>query len=253
MTMATFDELVDDAASAPIDGWDFAWLDGRATEDRPSWRYFDIVTDHASRADRMLDVETGTGNLLADLAVLPRTTVGTDAHPPSIAMAAPRLRTRGASLVQTGPADLRLPFRSGSFDLVVSRHPIDTDWSEIARVLEPGGRYLSQQVGPQSLRDLSERLMGPLPPSTERDPERARRAAEDAGLVVEQLEVERPRTVFHDIGAVVYFLRLVVWIVPGFTVERYRPQLRRLHDHITAHGAYETTASRYLIRARKPT
>jgi hypothetical protein len=94
--------------------------------------------------------------------------------------------------------------------------------------------------------------MGPRPRSSDRDPGRARRAAEDAGLVVERLEVERPRTVFHDIGAVVYFLRLVVWIVPGFTVERYRAQLHRLHDRITDHGAFETTASRYLIAARKP-
>jgi hypothetical protein len=35
----TFEDLVAEAASAPIDGWDFSWLDGRATEQRPSWGY----------------------------------------------------------------------------------------------------------------------------------------------------------------------------------------------------------------------
>jgi hypothetical protein len=28
----SFDELVDEAAAVPVQGWDFSWLDGRATE-----------------------------------------------------------------------------------------------------------------------------------------------------------------------------------------------------------------------------
>ena len=40
-----------------------------------------------------------------------------------------------------------LPFPVESFDLVVSRHPVEVRWAEIARVLRPGGRYLSQQIG----------------------------------------------------------------------------------------------------------
>lgn len=248
----TFDDLVDEAASAPVDGWDFTWLDGRAIEERPSWHYFELVAAQARHAARLLDVETGTGNLLADLPVLPPLALGTDAHLPSIERAAPRLRARGAHLVRTAPGDQRLPVRPGSFDLVVSRHPIATDWSEVARVLAPGGVCVTQQIGPDSLRELSEAILGPLPPSSSRRPDDARRAVEDAGLVVERLEAERPRTVFHDVGAVVYVLRLVVWIVPGFSVDRHRDPLRRLHDHITEHGAFETTASRFLLIARKP-
>lgn len=251
-TVATFDELIEEGASAPIDGWDFTWLRGRAVEERPSWRYFDLVTELARRAERLLDVETGAGDLLADLPVLPPTAVATEAHPPSIARAAPRLRSRGAALVQTAPGDHRLPFAHGSFDLVVSRHPIDTDWRDTARVLAPGGRYISQQVGAHTVRELAEAISGPVPEASTRSPERGRRGAEGAGLVVERLEQERPRTVFYDVGAVVYFLRLVVWIVPDFTVERYRSQLRRLHEHITEHGSFETSASRYLLIARKP-
>lgn len=250
--MASFDELLEEAVAAPVDGWDFTWLDGRAVEERPSWRYFDIVADHARQAERLLDVETGAGDLLADLPVLPPTAVATEAHPPSIARAVPRLRARGASLVQTSPGDHRLPFASSSFDLVVSRHPIATDWLETERVLQPGGRFISQQVGAHTVRELAEAMMGPLPNTSTRGAELGRRGAEGAGLVVERLEQERPRTAFYDIGAVVYFLRLVVWIVPDFTLERYRPQLRRLHEHIVEHGAFETAASRYLLVARKP-
>lgn len=49
-----------------------------------------------------------------------------------------------------------------------------------------------------------------------------------AGLVMETLAVERLRTAFFDVGAVVYFLRLVPWIVPGFSVVKYRKPLFEL-------------------------
>jgi SAM-dependent methyltransferase len=248
---ASFSELIDEAAAVPITAWDFSWLDGRAIEDRPSWRYFDRVAEHMPAARRMLDVETGVGNLIADLPTLAPVTVATEAYPPSIERAWPRLRRRGAHLLQTVPGDPTLPVRDEAFDLVTSRHPIDTSWSEIARVLEPGGQFVSQQVGPRSVIELTERLMGPQPPSSRRDPALARRSAEAAGFVVERLEVERPRTVFFDIGAVVYFLRLVVWIVPDFDVDRYREELRSVHEHIEREGSFETTASRFLIEARK--
>jgi hypothetical protein len=94
--------------------------------------------------------------------------------------------------------------------------------------------------------------MGPLPEVSNRDPDIERRAAENAGLVVHTMEVERPLTEFFDIGAVVYFLRLVPWIVPDFSVDKYREALRALHGGIQRDGAFATTASRMLIDARKP-
>jgi hypothetical protein len=63
---------------------------------------------------------------------------------------------------------------------------------------------------------------------------------------------ESLRMVFHDIGAVIYFLRKVIWIVPGFTVDRYRIELRTLHDRIQADGPFVAHATRFLIEARKP-
>jgi hypothetical protein len=138
------------------------------------------------------------------------------------------------------------------FELVISRHPIEPWWVEIARVLKPGGRYFAQHVGPHSLRSLSEFFMGPLPIASKRHPDVEQRAAQEAGLVVRTMEIERPRTVFFDVGAVVYFLRVVPWIVPGFTVARYRDTLRDLHGVIQRDGGFETTASRTLVNARKP-
>src|SRR5580704_9812515 len=100
-----------------------------------------------------------------------------------------------------------LPFVGALFDLVTSRHPITTWWTEIGRVLRPGGSYLSQQVGKDSLKELSELIMGPHLQGSTRDPRVAEQQAADAGLVVTDLREERLQTVFYDIGAVVYFLR----------------------------------------------
>ena len=77
-----------------------------------------------------------------------------------------------------------LPFAAGSFDLVVSRHPVVTLWDEIARVLRPGGTYLSQQIGPGTNRELTEFFLGPMPVNEQRRPERAADAARAAGLDV---------------------------------------------------------------------
>ena len=50
----------------------------------------------------------------------------------------------------------------------------------------------------------------------------------------------------------VYFLRLVVWIVPGFSVAKFRERLRALHEQIQREGAFVGFASRFLIEASKP-
>jgi len=146
-----------------------------------------------------------------------------------------------------------LPFADGAFDLVVSRHPVRAWWPEIARVLEPGGSYLAQHVGPASVFELVEFFLGPQPEARQhRRPEGERAEAQAAGLEVVDLRSERLRMEFFDIGAVVYFLRKVVWMVPDFSVERYHQRLRELHDLIEADGPFVAHSARFLIEARKP-
>jgi SAM-dependent methyltransferase len=248
----SFDARVDEAERAPIDGWDFSWLDGRATEERPSWGYSQRVAERAARAQRMLDLQSGGGEMLGALPHLPPLMVATEGYAPNVLVAAGRLQPRGAYVIATEPDRPVLPIAANAFDLVTSRHPVDTWWDEIARVLRPGGTYFSQQVGPSSNRELSEALMGPLPPGSGREPAVARAAAEEVGLVVEDLRSERLRVAFFDIGAVVYFLRLVVWTVPDFTVDRYRAQLREVHDRIERDGAFVSHSTRFLIEVTKP-
>ncbi|MDA0563063.1 class I SAM-dependent methyltransferase [Streptomonospora sp. S1-112] len=250
---ADFAALVAEAAAAPVEGWDFSWLAGRATEERPSWGYARLIADRLARADTALDLDTGGGEVLAEAPALPPRMAATESWPPNLARAAARLGPRGVAVVATGEG-APLPFADAVFDLVVSRHPVATPWEEVARVLRPGGAFLSQQVGPASVFELTEFFLGPQPPETRarRHPDHARAAAEATGLEVVDLRMERLRMRFHDVGAVVYFLRKVIWIVPGFDADRYRDRLRELHERIRAEGAFTAHSTRFLIEARRP-
>ncbi|PZT68681.1 SAM-dependent methyltransferase [Streptomyces sp. SW4] len=256
----SFEDLVAEGAAASTEGWDFSWFEGRATEERPSWGYARSMAGRLGRADAVLDVQTGGGEVLdfalgvaAREARQPRLAVATEGWAPNVARATALLRPRGVPVV-AAPEDAPLPFADGAFDLVVSRHPVEPHWDEIARVLASGGTYFAQHVGPASVFELVEYFLGPQPEEirTARHPDRERAGAEAAGLEVTDLRAERLRMEFHDIGAVVHFLRKVVWMVPGFTVEAYEPRLRALHERIGTEGTFVAHSARHLIVARKP-
>jgi len=246
----TFEEFLGEAEAEPVEGWDFSWFEGRATEERPSWGYSELLGDRMTKASAALDLQTGGGEVLAQIPHPPKLLVATEGWPPNAEVARRNLTPLGATVVEVAE-DADLPFADESFDLVVSRHPIVANWHEIARVLRPGGTYLSQRVGAGSNRELSEALMGPLPPVDENSTRKAAAAAEAACLTVVDLQAESLRVVFDDIGAVAYFLRKVPWTVPGFTIDKYRPRLAKLHEKIQAEGPFVTHSQRFLIEARK--
>jgi SAM-dependent methyltransferase len=249
--MRSFDELIAEAVAAPVTGWDFSWLDGRATEARPSWGYARLAAERMTAATTALDVATGGGEILAGLNRRAPAMVATESWWPNVPIAARNLRPCGAWVVPADEAMQSLPFRSEVFDLVISRHPVDAWWAEIARVLRPGGTYLSQEIGADSNAALYEAIVGPVPPGEKRSPERSAEAAADAGLTVVDLRCESLPVVFYDIGAVVWFLRKVIWTIPGFSADQYLTELFALHQRIRAQGSFVSKAERFLIEARK--
>jgi SAM-dependent methyltransferase len=246
-----FEALVAEGAAVPVAGWDFSWFDGRATEDRPPWGYARLMGERMGSVASALDIETGGGEVLASVPRLPKLLVATESWPPNIEVAHRGLSPLGAHVVAVADAPA-LPFVGATFDLVVSRHPVVTLWDEIARVLRPGGTYLSQQIGAGSNRELTDFMMGPQPVSQRRSVQSLRAAAEEAGLEVVDLQSCALRVKFYDVSAVVYFLRKVHWTVADFSVPKYEQRLRAVHDHIEREGAFVSTAQRILLEARKP-
>ncbi|MCF3137445.1 class I SAM-dependent methyltransferase [Streptomyces olivochromogenes] len=254
----TFEDLVVEGVAVPTEGWDFSWFEGRATEARPSWGYARSAADRLAHATAALDIQTGGGEVL-DFSLntaapdRPALLAATEGWPPNVIKATALLRPRGVVVV-AADEDASLPFADGTFDLVLSRHPVRPHWDEIVRVLRPGGTYFAQHVGPSSVVELVEYFLGPQSEQTRtaRHPDRERVDARAAGLEIVDLRAERLRMEFHDIAAVVHFLRKVIWMVPDFTVEKYEPRLRALHERIRTEGPFVAHSTRHLFDARKP-
>ena len=241
-----------EADSASVDGWDFSWLDGRATEQRPSWGYQRLMSRRLATVSAALDIQTGGGEVLAGAETFPPTMAAVEPWPPNAALATKLLHPRGVVVVAI-PNEPPLPFSGEAFDLVTSRHPNTVWWAEIARVLRPAGTYLAQHVGPASVSELIEYFIGPQPEAwARREPDTEAAQARAAGLQVVNMRMERLRQEYFDVGAVIYFLRKVIWAVPDFTVERYREKLRELHERIEADGPFVAHSTRVIVEARKP-
>src|SRR6185312_16216639 len=184
-----FEQLVAEAEAASVEGWDFSWLDGRATEQRPSWGYQRLLRGKLAAAAAALDVQTGGGEVLAGARAesFPPTLVATEGWPPNVAKATALLHPLGAVVV-ADPEEPPLPFADGAFDLVTSRHPATVHWAEIARVLVPGGTYFAQHVGGGANVEISAHFLGPFQPDNRRHHDAESGQAEAAGLEIVQCE-----------------------------------------------------------------
>jgi SAM-dependent methyltransferase len=287
--VASFDQLAAEALAAPFSGWDFSWLHGRSRTLPLPWDYRAVLAEHAARADAMLDIGTGGGEFLARLQPRPRRTVATEGWPPNVGVAAARLRPLGIPVIQyegapgndeqgadepasdepdhpapdaaksggprchPGHPDQHLgslPFRDGAFPLVANRHESFCA-AEVARVLAPGGTFVTQQVDPDGYGDFYA-LLGIEPPaSAESWLPLARRQVERAGLVISTAQTADEQQQFDDVGALVYYLRVIYWAVPEYRFDRYRDRLRELHDTPAAWPAI-IRQPRFLLVAAKP-
>lgn len=250
--MPSFDELVSEAMAADVDGWGFGWLEGRATEERPPWGYARMIARRLATARSALDIDTGGGEVIDEAPALPARMVVTEGWKPNRERARARLEPRGVTVLAAAPGTA-LPVDDSSFALVTARHPVSPQFHEIHRVLEPGGTYLAQHVGPASAFELIEEFRGPLRDErADRDPDAEVAQARRAGLEIVELRQARCRMEFHDIGAVVWILRKCVWWVPDFSVDRYSEVLERLDRTMRAGTPVVAHSTRHLMEARKP-
>jgi SAM-dependent methyltransferase len=257
----SFEELLTEAKRYPTEGWDFSWLGGRLEISALPWDYPALVCDLARNSPNLLDLGTGGGEWLSKLEFRPPRTVATEAWPPNRAVAARRLQPLGISVLavegvddnnrQPGAGAVRpgLPFASHSFQLVHSRHESFAS-HEVARVLSPGGLFVTQQVGDGLYGDF--RAAFGMPP--------VGLPAMNLKLVAEQLTAAGLRVkrcadasqflTFADVGALAWYLRMVPWTVEGFSVDRHEGHLRRLHEACRDGPIVFTLPSFFLLAER---
>ena len=235
-------------ASAPFEGWDFSYLNDRMIEAQPPWDYTALARDAVALAQDILDVATGGGEVFASLAPFPGRATAVEGYAPNVAVARARLNPLGVSVFR-GSTRTGMPFVNDAFDLVLNRHGGFRP-AEMHRILKPGGVFLTQQVGGDNLGDLAEAFGAGLayPGHT---PEQVRDDLVASGFAVRLVKDWRGPVTFLDVGAVVYFLKAIPWVVPDFDVETHVDALLALQGRLEACGPLQFTYTRFLIEALK--
>jgi len=236
----------------PFKGWDFSYITGtgRMSEGPRKWSYGSIVLSRIRQSSALLDIATGGGELLASFSPLPRVTCATESYKPNVPIARERLKPLGVEVFETGENGL-LPFNDEKFDLVIDRHESYSP-SEVFRVLRPGGWFVTQQVGDKNDIDLR-KLLGAT--RFKPNPWNLKLAADQlkkSGFVIVSRRQGYHKTRYFDLGALVYHLKAVPWIIPDFSVRRYFPVLTKLNSVVERDGYLEVRNHRFLVVAVKP-
>lgn len=252
MTAAEWKSLWrEEEARAHMHGWDFSHIQGRFEEERDlPWNYRALVREHLRDGLALLDYDTGGGEFLLSLRHPPAETAATEGYPPNVRLCRETLLPLGITFRQCSDPS-NIPFPGGSFDIILNRHGA-FDPPELFRLLRPGGLFLTEQVGEDNDRDLVERVLPGTPkPFPHKNLREQRAAFEAAGFqILRGEEAFRPIR-FYDVGAFVWFARVIEWEFPGFSVERCFGRLLAMQEEMEQTGQVRGTIHRYLIIAQK--
>lgn len=130
------------------------------------WRRRAVRLAALTRESEVLDLAAGTGDLTLALARLghPRSILATDLVPEMLEVGRAQIaKYRGSTLINFAVVDAQdLPFVDASFDTVTVAFGVrnmpdrSANFSEVRRVLRPGGRYV--------ILEFSQPSLGPLRP-----------------------------------------------------------------------------------------
>lgn len=248
MNPALYEQWLADE-TAPFKGWNFSYIRDRMRTDEMPWDYMTLARELVAQAASLADIHTGGGEVLESLAPLPPHSFALEAWPPNVIEARKRLTPLGVTVLALDDED-RFPLGDETLGLVLNRHGGPLGLPEVARILTPGGRFLTQQVAGDSLVDLME-IFGSHPKWPEHNAQNVGRTAEACGLNVLDIRECEVKTVFADVGAIVYFLVNVPWVIEGFSVARHRGALEDLQARRDSGHPLSFTAKHFLLSARK--
>lgn len=235
---------------AHVHGWDFSHVDGRVVEDALPWDYREQIFHYLKPEMQILDIDTGGGEFLLSLHHPYRNTSATENYPPNIELCQKTLLPLGIDFRLANGKGI-LPFEDERFDLVLNRHG-DLNPEEIYRVLKPGGLFITQQVGAENDRELVELLCGhtDLPFPDQYLKIISDQFSQTGFEILDGRECFRPIR-FYDVGALVWFARIIEWEFPGFSVERCQDQLLHAQAILDEKGCIKGRIHRILMIARK--
>lgn len=126
-------------------GWDFSKL--RVKTEGEKWNFYDEVVKHSNKTGNLLDIGTGGGEKILDIANKFISVTGIDNSPEMIKTAEinkTKSKIDNADFIVMDSS--RLLFPDSVFDTVSCRHA-DFNAQEVFRVLKNDKTFLTQQVG----------------------------------------------------------------------------------------------------------
>lgn len=236
---------------AYIHGWDFSYINNRYVEEQDlPWDYRTVVDTYRKPEHRLLDIDTGGGEFLLSLNHPAGNTSATEGFAPNVKLCKELLLPLGIQFKEAKDYSA-LPFLDESFDVIINRHG-EYDVKELYRLLKPGGWFITEQVGEENDRELVELL---LPSSPKPFPGFNLREESDkfleAGFTILRGEEAFCPIKFFDVGALVWFARIIMWEFPGFSVDTCFDRLLEAQRLVEQNGCVEGSIHRFLIVAQK--
>jgi SAM-dependent methyltransferase len=236
---------------AKIKGWDFSHLKGRWYDEDNAlpWDYKKIIKAHLKPEMKILDIDTGGGEFVLSLGHDPHNISVTENYEPNFILCKEKLSPLGITVVKASASSL--PFEDESFDLILNRHG-DLCPKEIFRVLKEDGLFITQQVGAYNDRELV-RLILPKAKIPFPDQILSTKAAEFESEGFEILEENEAYHLmrFYDVGALVWFAKIIEWEFPNFSVSKHVDNLIKAHELLSENEYLEGKAHRFYFVAQK--
>ena len=236
---------------AYIKGWDFSHIQGKYREEEHlPWDLKEIIKHYLTDESNLLDYDTGGGEFLLSLNHPYENTAATEGYPPNVQLCSEKLLPLGINFKECSDPS-HIPYENEAFDIVINRHG-SFDPKELYRLLKKDGLFVTQQVGANNERELVEMVLPDSPlPYPHLTLEKQRKAFEEAGFqILLAQEAYRPIR-FYDVGAFVWFARIIQWEFPGFSVDNCFEQLLKMQETLKEKGVIEGTTHRFLIVAKK--
>ncbi|WP_243281534.1 hypothetical protein [Clostridium sp. D53t1_180928_C8] len=135
--------------------------------------------------------------------------------------------------------------------MIINRHG-SFDVKEIKRILKTNGIFVTQQVGGKNNEVLSKKLIKDFEPLYEDNTlDNNLKNLKDNSFKILYAKEYYPYLRFKDIGAIVYFSKIIKWEFPDFSVESCFEELCRLNEEIAVKGYIESIEHRYILVCRK--
>lgn len=251
MKLEKLKEVWKDEEQHSFKGWDFSYIDNRMKEEKLPWEYGQVVKSYMGEDKVLLDMGTGGGEYLISLDPTPDKTYATESYLPNIEHSRENLAPYGVE-VRAVTGDDQLPFEDNFFDVIINRHE-SYCLSEVRRILKPGGVFITQQVGGKNNKEISNFLLGEYPNiiDFEFNLNKALQEIEKMNLKVIKQGEYLPKTYFYDIGALVYYAKIIEWEFPNFSVDRCFDELVELQEKLEDQGFIETLEHRFYLVAIK--